>query len=130
MRSTANTPVILLGGALCSPRLWDRVIQDLVSAGHPASRFISLPTSTFINGHTHTSMNSAVLQFLSTLNSIVPSNRKFAVVGLSMGGYVALTAGGICPHRISGLALINSQCRPDSKQIKAGVRVWVSLCRS
>lgn len=40
------------------------------------------------------------------------------VAGMSMGGYVALAMAEIAPRRISGLALINSQCYADSDEAR------------
>lgn len=42
------------------------------------------------------------------------------VAGMSMGGYVALAMAEIAPRRISGLALVNSQCYADTEEGRAG----------
>lgn len=40
--------------------------------------------------------------------------------GLSMGGYIALNAVSLQPERIAALALCDSQCGPDTAQVKKG----------
>ena len=55
----------------------------------------------------------------SDLLALVPAPQRFAVAGLSMGGYVALAAARAAPERLAGLALVNSQCRADSPEARA-----------
>jgi pimeloyl-ACP methyl ester carboxylesterase len=54
----------------------------------------------------------------SLLGSVIPPPTRFAVAGLSMGGYVALASAGLQPSRLAGLALVNTQSKADSAEVR------------
>jgi pimeloyl-ACP methyl ester carboxylesterase len=58
-------------------------------------------------------------QCAQDLLALAPAPQRLAVAGLSMGGYTALAAAAAAPGRLAGLALLNSQCRADSPEVKA-----------
>jgi pimeloyl-ACP methyl ester carboxylesterase len=80
-----------------------------VQQGHSATRFIT--PSAF--------PRSTMAEAAADLLALLPSTQRFAACGLSMGGYVALAAAAQQPERFSGLALLNTQCRADSAEVKA-----------
>ncbi|GGH22270.1 hydrolase [Alsobacter metallidurans] len=41
---------------------------------------------------------------------------RFALAGLSMGGYVALELLRLAPHRVAGVALMDTNARPDAEE--------------
>lgn len=51
---------------------------------------------------------------------------RFAVAGLSMGGYVALEMWRHAPQRISRIALFDTSARPDTQEQSAGRRAAVA----
>lgn len=46
--------------------------------------------------------------------------RRFALVGFSMGGYVALEVAREAPERLAGLALVDTRAEADSEEARAG----------
>ena len=101
-------PVLLLPGVLCTPRLWAPVLRCLAALGHDPSRFLALPAT----------QREAMPEAAAELLAAHPAPR-LALAGLSMGGYIALAAAAAAPARVAGLALLNSQCRPDSAEVRA-----------
>ena len=55
----------------------------------------------------------------------VPAQR-FALAGLSMGGYVALEIMRQAPERVTALALLDTQARPDTPQASEGRRALMA----
>jgi pimeloyl-ACP methyl ester carboxylesterase len=93
--------LLLLPGLLNDERLWQSQIADLK---HHATCVVGdITTADSISG-----MAKAVL-------AKVPTGH-IAVAGLSMGGYVALEIARQVPNRVVGMALLNTNARPDSDQ--------------
>ena len=46
--------------------------------------------------------------------------RRFALVGFSMGGYVAFEVARQAPERLAGLALVDTRAEPDGDEARAG----------
>ena len=94
-------PLLALPGLLNDERLWQRQTAALGSQ-HPVMSFA-------LTGHdTMQALASAVL-------ARAPAER-FALAGLSMGGYVALEIMRQAPERVAGLALLDTSARPDTPQ--------------
>ena len=55
---------------------------------------------------------------------------RFALAGLSMGGYVAQEILREAPHRVSRAALLNSSARPDSAEQTARRRALIKLAQT
>jgi pimeloyl-ACP methyl ester carboxylesterase len=91
--------LILLPGLLCDARLWAHQIEELRERAG-----IFVPDLT--RDHTMESLAQRVL-------SEAPFAR-FALAGLSMGGYVALELMRQAPQRVERLALLDTRARPDS----------------
>ncbi len=51
---------------------------------------------------------------------------RFALAGLSMGGYVALEILRRAPERVSALALVDTQARPDAREASEGRRAMMA----
>ncbi|QJR13992.1 alpha/beta fold hydrolase [Usitatibacter palustris] len=93
--------LLLIPGLLNDERLWQSQIADLK---HHATCVVGdITTADSIAG-----MAKAVL-------AKVPTGH-IAVAGLSMGGYVALEIARQVPNRVVGMALLNTNARPDSDQ--------------
>jgi pimeloyl-ACP methyl ester carboxylesterase len=97
-------PLVLLPGLLNDARLWQHQIAGLADIAQPHVGDVAgadrLPV-----------IASSVLRS-------VPAPR-FALVGFSMGGYVALEIMRQSPERVSALVLVDTSARPDTPQATA-----------
>jgi len=91
--------VLLLPGLLNDERLWAHQTSALSDIARPVVADL-------------TGAESIALLASSALAQ-VPS-RRFALAGLSMGGYVALEIMRQAPDRVSALALMDTMARPDT----------------
>jgi pimeloyl-ACP methyl ester carboxylesterase len=90
-------PTVLVPGLLCTPRLYAEQLPALWRFG---------PVT--IANHTHDdSMGGIARRILS----LAPP--KFALIGLSMGGYIAFEILRQAPERVARLALLDTTARPD-----------------
>ena len=94
-----NLPVYALPGLLDDERLWQ----------HQASHFAAEHSwiTANLTGH------DSIAALAATALANAPAER-FALVGLSMGGYVALEIMRQAPERVRGLALLDTNARADS----------------
>ncbi|MEK0083808.1 alpha/beta fold hydrolase [Benzoatithermus flavus] len=103
--------IVLLPGLLCDHRLFQAQIPALaVHAGvmvADLTRDASIPA-----------MAERVL---------AAAPPRFALAGLSMGGYVALEIVRRAPERVMRLALLDSQARPDSEETRSRRRGLMQL---
>jgi len=97
----SNFPVYALPGLLDDERLWQHQAAA-ISSLHP---FFTAD----LTGH------DSIASLASTALARAPAER-FALAGLSMGGYVALEILRQAPERVIGLALLDTNDRPDSPQ--------------
>jgi pimeloyl-ACP methyl ester carboxylesterase len=93
-------PVLFLPGFMCDERLFSSQIDELGSAGYPCL-FDQLDHAKSVP---HLACN--------ILNSAPP---RFALVGLSMGGIVALEVYRQASERVTHLALLNTTAHADTK---------------
>jgi pimeloyl-ACP methyl ester carboxylesterase len=100
----ANPTLLLLPGLICDARLWQHQVADLK---HTANCHVA----DFSSADTVKGMAA------SALRRAPPG--QIAVAGMSMGGYVALEILRQAPERVIGLALIDTNARPDSEQATA-----------
>lgn len=92
------TPLVLLPGLLCDAELWRDVVARLGDAVSP-----QVPDLT---------RDDSLGAMAERVLAAAPP--RFALVGLSMGGYVAFEILRRAPERISRLALIDTGAAPDS----------------
>jgi pimeloyl-ACP methyl ester carboxylesterase len=90
-------PIVMVPGLLCTPRLYAEQLPALWRCG---------PVT--IADHTRDDSMSAIAA--SILSQAPP---RFALIGLSMGGYVAFELLRRSPERIAKLALLDTTARPD-----------------
>lgn len=93
-------PLVLLPGLLCDAALWQFQTPSL-SGSHP----IIIPR---LDGH-------AALPALAR-QVLAEAPERFALAGLSMGGYVAMEIMRQAPERVSRLALLDTSARPDTPE--------------
>ena len=97
----SNFPVYALPGLLNDERLWQHQSAGL-SSRHP-----------FFTAHLTGHDSIASLAAAALARAPAP---RFALAGLSMGGYVALEIMRQAPERVIALALLDTNARPDSPQ--------------
>lgn len=100
-----KTPLVLLPGLLCDATLWQAQVAAL-------SDIAQLWIADLTRDESITDMAQRVL-------GTVPL--RFALAGLSMGGYVAQEIMRQAPERVTRLALLDTSARPDTPE-QAGRR--------
>src|SRR5690606_24913900 len=105
-------PLVLVPGLRCDAYLWHAVIARLDTTA-PVVADVSLDNT--ISG-----MASRIL---------AAAPPRFALAGLSMGGYVVLEMIHQAPERITHLALLDTNARPDSDERKETRRAEMELVR-
>ena len=108
---TDRPTLALLPGLLCDAALWQSQVAAL--AGLADCRVAELTAEETVAG-----MARSVL-------ALMPD--RFALAGLSMGGYVALEILRQAPERVTKLALLNTRATPDSAEETARRRDLVAL---
>jgi pimeloyl-ACP methyl ester carboxylesterase len=96
---TRKTPLILLPGLLCDMALWQYQLSALAEFAEPC-------VADLTGADTMAALAETVL-------ATAPA--RFALAGLSMGGYVAFEIMRRAPERVSRLALLDTSARPDSE---------------
>ena len=109
-----RVPLVLLPGLLNTARLWERQIAALGDGREV------LVVDTF-------AADSLAGLAQAVLKRAPP---RFALVGLSMGGYVAFEMWRRAPERIARLALVDTTPRPDTPAQSARRRELVRLAES
>lgn len=95
-----RTPLLLLPGLLCDARVWRDQVQALADVADAAVPDLTLDDSI-------ATMAARVL---------ASAPERFALAGLSMGGYVAFEILRQQPARVSRLALFDTSAAPDSPE--------------
>ena len=116
-RRGQGTPMVLLHGFPLDHHLWDEVLpllEDTFDLIVPDLR--GFGNSTMIDApHSMEDYASDIASLLDHLNI-----QKAAIVGHSMGGYVALAFARLYPGRVGGLGLVSSQVLADAPERKEG----------
>ena len=108
-----HEPLVLIPGLLCDERLFATQRGVLEAAGVAAS--VADVTRD----------ESVADMARSVLTAAAPG--RFALAGLSLGGYVALEVVRQAPDRVSRLALLDTQARADTEEAKARRRGLMEL---
>ena len=98
----AKSTVILIPGLLCSPRLFEAQKPALSAWAHV--EIVDHDRSDTMAGIAGTILDEAP--------------RRFSLAGLSMGGYIAFEIMRQQPERVERLALLNTQARADTPEIR------------
>lgn len=116
-RRGRGAPLVLLHGFPLDHHLWDEIVPlledtfDIITPdlrGFGSSTMIDVP-------HTMDDYASDIASLLDHLNI-----QQAAIVGHSMGGYVALAFARLYPNRVRGLGLVSSQVLADAPERKEG----------
>ena len=97
------TPIVLLPGLLCDSRLWRDIVVPLSDTVAPMVADLTLDDS--------------VAAMASRTLAAAPA--RFALAGLSMGGYVALALAERHPGLVAGLALVDTKSTADEEPARA-----------
>ncbi len=108
-----RTPLVLLPGLLCDATLWRHQVDALADLAR-----ITVADLTRHDNVAH--MAQAVL---------AEAPETFALVGFSMGGYVAQRIIRSAPHRVSRLALMDTAARPSTPEYMKDRRAYLELAR-
>jgi len=106
-----RTPLVLLPGLLCDRALWQHQIDNLADLAAMSVPDLGLDDSV-------EAMARRVLD---------GAPARFALAGLSMGGYVAHAIMRVAPERVARLALIDTSARPDTEEQKSRRRGLIEL---
>ena len=107
-------PLVLLPGLLTDARLW--APQRAALAGASDVRVADLTRDDSLAGMAARMLDAAA--------------PRFALAGLSMGGYVALEVLRRAPERVAGLALLDTTARPDTPEQTARRTEALALARA
>lgn len=113
-RMTPQLPTVFLPGLLCSPRLYAEQVPALWRYG---------PVSV-ANHQDADDVAGIADQILAT------APPRFALVGLSMGGYLAFAIMRQAPDRVARLALLDTTARPDSPEQTRHRHEQIALARA
>jgi len=106
-----NLPIVLVPGLNCSPRLYAPQLPRLWQVG---------PVT--VANHTRDDTMAAIARRI--LDAAPP---RFALAGLSMGGYVALEIVRQAPGRVDRLGLLDTGARADPPEAQATRRARMAL---
>ncbi len=100
----ARPPLLLFPGLLCDARLWRDQVEAL-------SATVRCVVADCTQDDTLDAMTERALSAISDISS-----GRFAVAGLSMGGYAALALMRRAPERVGALCLMDTSARPDTPE--------------
>ena len=104
-------PLVLLPGLLCDARLWRHQVDHLGDLADPAVADVT--------------RDASISQMARTVLDAAPE--RFALAGLSMGGYVALEIMRVAPARVARLALLDTSARADTPEQTDARRELIEL---
>ncbi len=107
-------PTLLIPGLAASARLYESQIPALWRLG---------PVT--VADHTRQSSMASLAQDILAL-----SPPSFALVGLSMGGYIAFEIMRQAPERVLKLALLDTSARPDTAEQMEGRRLRIGMAQA
>jgi pimeloyl-ACP methyl ester carboxylesterase len=111
---TDPLPILFVPGLLCTARLYQEQLAALWTCG---------PVS--VANHTFDDSMQAIARRI--LASAPP---RFMLVGLSMGGYIALQIMRDAPERVARLALLDTNSRPETPEQTEARRAQIALVRN
>ena len=109
------TPLVLVPGLLCDERLWRHQAGGLADLAGPAL----IPDVT--GEDTVAGIARGILE---------AAPERFALAGLSMGGYISLEIVRQAPERVEALALLDTSARPDTPEQTEARLALIELTRA
>jgi pimeloyl-ACP methyl ester carboxylesterase len=114
MTDTASLPILLIPGLGCTARLYTEQMPALWTFG----------PVTVADHRRADSMDAIARQILDT------APPRFALAGLSMGGYIALAIMRIAPERVVKLALLDTGSRSDTPEAAERRKASIALAKA
>ena len=111
---TPVLPLVLVPGLLCSARLYAPQIAALWPLG-----------SIIVADHRRDAEMAAIAARI-----LADAPPRFALAGLSMGGYIAFAMLRLAPERIARLALLDTSARPDTAEQSAGREKFIAMAEA
>ena len=112
--STESLPVVLVPGLACSARLYREQIPPLWPFG-----------AVTVADHTRDESIAAIARRI-----LAAAPPRFALAGLSMGGYIAFEIMRQAPERAAKLALLDTAATPETSQQTAARKTRIELAKS
>jgi len=112
--TSSSLPILLVPGLTCSARLYAAQIPVLWRFG---------PVT--VAAHTRDDTITAIARRV-----LADAPPRFALAGLSMGGYIALEIMRQAPERVARLALLDTNARDDSPEAQEKRRANIALAES
>jgi pimeloyl-ACP methyl ester carboxylesterase len=106
-----SLPIVLVPGLNCSARLYAEQVPALWGFG----------PVTIADHRCHDSVAAIAAHILAT------APPRFALAGLSMGGYIAFAIAREAPERVTRLALLDTSARPDTAEQSERRRGMIAL---
>ena len=113
MSGEGRTPLVLVPGLLLTEGLYAHQIRHLADTADVTVA--------------DTLQDDSIQAMADRLLAAAPE--RFALGGLSMGGYVALAVMATAPERVTHLALMDTQARADGEEAKRRRRALLALSR-
>ncbi|HEX5462446.1 MAG TPA: alpha/beta fold hydrolase [Steroidobacteraceae bacterium] len=114
MADSPSLPIVLIPGLLGSPRLYAEQLPELWRTG-----------PVIVAQHTRDdSMGAIARRILAT------APERFALAGLSMGGYVCFELLRQAAERIVKLVLLDTSARPDTPELSGQRRAQIEMARA
>lgn len=109
-----SLPVVLVPGLLLTPQLYAPQLGELWA-----------DASVVLANHTRADSMAELARGI-----LAQAPPRFALVGLSMGGYISFEILRQAPERVARLALLDTAARPDTPDISAARRTGMQLAQS
>jgi pimeloyl-ACP methyl ester carboxylesterase len=113
MADSPSLPIVLIPGLLGSPRLYAEQIPELWRTG---------PVT--VADHTRDDSMGAIARRI-----LQSAPKRFALAGLSMGGYICFELLRRAPERIARLVLLDTSARPDTPELSEQRRSQIDMAR-
>lgn len=113
MPESHSLPIVLIPGLLASPRLYAEQIPELWRIG-----------PVMVAAHTRDDSMAAIARRI-----LATAPPRFALAGLSMGGYVCFEILRQARKRVSRLVLLDTSARPDMPQQSEQRRAQIDMAR-
>lgn len=110
----SSLPLVLVPGLLCSTRLYAPQVEALWAHG-----------PVMVADHRR---DASVEAIAARILSLAPE--RFALAGLSLGGYIAFAMMRQAPERIAKLALLDTTARPDTDEQKVAREKFIATAEA
>jgi pimeloyl-ACP methyl ester carboxylesterase len=114
MTETMTEPVVLIPGLLCSPALFAHQVNALGGG-----------RTVLVADHTRSDRMETI-----AADILAAAPPRFALAGLSMGGYIAMAIARAAPERITRIAFLDTSARADPPEREADRRRLIDMARA